>query len=74
MNKLKELQRLHKLTEINFKITTFWDDKHNFYFDTTLELENGDLIGKEVGEFETLEEGIDWLIKCYERYLKENKG
>ncbi len=73
MDKLKELQRLHKETEVNFKIATLWDGPHTFYFNSYYkepwDYKNNinPLLWLKQESFETLEEGIDFLIKCYEK-------
>ncbi len=72
MNKLQELQRLHKETEIDFRINTLWDGSHEFYFNTHYRPTPNQSFTANVGidydkmeYFETIEEGIDFLIEKY---------
>ncbi len=73
MTKLKELQRLHKKTEINFEIKTLWDGPHNFKFQEYYENEDYyNKLWKKSNSFDDLEAGIDWLIRQYKNYEEDN--
>ena len=77
MEKLKELDRLHKKAEVNFRINTLWDGPHTFYFNTRYLPNPGSPFNpncgidyKDTRDFDTLEEGIAWLIKKFKEIDK----
>jgi hypothetical protein len=61
MEILKELDTLHRHTEINFEVSTFWDGPIVFKIGDEI---NGFI---EQGHFEKLENGIKWLIEKLKR-------
>jgi len=70
-NKLKEIDKLHRKTEINFKIQSLWDGPIDFYFGYNIVPNHVGHEFRESESFEKFENGIDWLLKKYKEVKNE---